>query len=112
MTAGIVTFRRSRTGERERNADSLTPKETIRRTVTNLDMSTGLEVLGAADSSSVDVEGLEITPLPQRHLALLRQFQPGDEGRSPAGAPQQGTAGRIVGVRGFNRQQLCERRAA
>jgi hypothetical protein len=62
-----------------------------------------------ADLSRRNVDRLEIIPLPQHHLALLRQFQPGDEGRGPAGAPQQGTAGRMVGVRGFNGQQLCER---
>jgi hypothetical protein len=64
MKAGVVTSRRLRTGERERNADSLTPKETIRRTVMNLDMSTGLKVLGAADSNPVDMNGFEIIPLP------------------------------------------------
>jgi hypothetical protein len=36
----------------------------------NLDMSTGLEVLGAADPSPVDVDGFEITPLPQHHVTL------------------------------------------
>jgi hypothetical protein len=38
--------------------------------------------VGAADLNRGHVDGLEILPLPQHHLALLRQLQPGDKRRS------------------------------
>jgi hypothetical protein len=49
-------------------------------------------------ASRYDMDGFEISPLPQHHLALLGQFQPGDKGRGPAGALQSGAARWLAGV--------------
>ena len=58
-----------------------------------------------------DMGRIEIHPLLHRHRALPGRFEPGDEGRHRAGAPSQGAAGRIAGVRGLIGQQLRQRRA-
>jgi hypothetical protein len=57
------------------------------------------------------MDGLEITPLPQRHIALLRQFQTSDERAGPSRAPPQRPMGFTVGDFRWRRQEPLERRA-
>jgi hypothetical protein len=72
--------------------------------------SAEVPAIGAVDLSRGNVDGLEIPPLPQHHIPLLGQFQPGDECARPSRPPAQFFSPLIFRNPGRVGQKLLERR--